>query len=55
MAILEDGATSRIVESGDQLKPGVRIVAIDVGRGVVRIMQDGAPVELRLGGGRKAP
>ncbi len=55
MAILEGGATSRIVEPGDELEPGVRVVAIDVGRGVVRIMQDGAPVELRLGGGRKAP
>ncbi len=52
LAIVEDGTTSHIVEAGDVLSPGVQVVAIDAGRGVVKLMQDGAPIELQLTGGK---
>jgi len=56
LAIVEDGVRSHIVEPGDILGPGVRVVAIDARRGVVELMQDGVPVELRLAAaGGKVP
>ncbi len=55
LAILEDGTRSYVVEAGDELRPGVRVTAIDVSRGIVQLMQGGTPTELRLGGGGKAP
>lgn len=48
LAIVEDGTGSHIVEKGDMLRPGVRVVAIDIERAVVELMQNGAAVELRL-------
>lgn len=55
LAILEDGTRSYVVEAGDELRPGVRVAAIDVSRGIVQLMKDGTPTELRLGRGGKAP
>ncbi len=55
LAILEDGTRSYVVEAGDELRPGVRVTAIDVSRGIVQLMQGGTPTELRLGGGGKSP
>lgn len=55
LAILEDGARSYIVAPGDVPVPGVRVVAIDVGRGVVALVRNGVPQELQLERGGKAP
>lgn len=48
LAIVEDGTGSHIVATGDVLGPGVRVVAIDLQRGAVELLQHGAPVVLRL-------
>lgn len=55
LAILEDGTKSYIVAPGDVLAPGVRVVAIDVGRGVVALIRNGVSQELYLERGGKAP
>jgi len=54
IAILEDGQDSYIVGPGDTVKPGVRVVAIDVRRELVRLDRDGTAVELMLPG-RRSP
>ncbi len=53
--ILEDGQGSYIVGPGDTVKPGVRVVAIDVRREVVRLDRDGTAVELTLPVVRRSP
>lgn len=55
LAIVEEGPRSYVVEVGEVLRPGVRLAAIDARRGVVQLIQDGLPVELRLAEGGKAP
>ena len=46
--ILEDGQGSYIVGPGDTVRPGVRVVAIDVRREAVRLDRDGTPIDLTL-------
>ena len=46
--ILEDSLGSYIVGPGDTVKPGVRVVAIDVRREAVRLVRDGTPIDLTL-------
>lgn len=55
IAILEDGTRSFIVQPGDMLAPGLQVVAVDSGRGVVALLQNGRSQELRLDRGGKAP
>ncbi len=55
LAIVEDGTRSYIVGPGDELRPGVRVTAIDSRQGIVRLIADGLPVELRMIGRGKAP
>ena len=55
LAILEDGQGSYIVGPGDTVKPGVRVVAIDVRREIVRLDRDGTAVELTLPVVRRSP
>jgi len=55
LAILEDGKGSYIVEPGDLLAPGVRVAAIDAAKGIVVLVRDGVPVELRLSTEVKSP
>lgn len=54
-AILEDGQSSYIVSPGDTVKPGIRVVSIDVRREIVRLSRDGTPVDLTLSGLRRSP
>lgn len=46
--ILEDSQGSYIVGPGDTVRPGVRVVAIDVRREAVRLDRDGTPIDLTL-------
>ncbi|HEV2440262.1 MAG TPA: hypothetical protein VGX97_09390 [bacterium] len=54
-AILEDAQSSYIVSPGDTVKPGIRVISIDVRREIVRLNRDGTPVDLTLSGVRKSP
>gem|GEM_PF-1683191 len=51
VAILNDGAASYIVEPGDTVTPGVRIVAIDAENRSVTLASKDQSWQLRLGGG----
>jgi hypothetical protein len=51
LAILNDGTGSYVVEPGDTVTPGVRIVAIDPGNRTVTLTSHDQSWQLRLGGG----
>jgi hypothetical protein len=51
VAILNDGADSYIVEPGDTVTSGVRLVAIDAGNRTVTLASQNQSWQLRLGGG----
>ena len=51
VAILNDGAASYIVEPGDTVTPGVRVVAIDAGNHSVTLASKDQSWQLRLEGG----
>ena len=51
VAILNDGAASYIVEPGDTVTPGVRVVAIDAENLSVTLASKDQSWQLRLGGG----
>jgi len=56
VVILEDSQGSYIVGPGETVKPGIRVVSIDVRREVVRLDRNGTPVELTLlGAVRRSP
>jgi len=48
LAIIEDAQGTHVVGAGDLVGPGVRVVAIDVGRGVVELTAHGVPVDVAL-------
>jgi len=48
LAIIEDAQGAHIVGAGDLVGPGVRVVAIDAGRGVVELNAQGTNLEVPL-------
>ena len=49
LALIEDGGRSFLVTTGDLIRPGLRVVAVDAGRQTVRLEWQGAPLVLSAG------
>jgi hypothetical protein len=46
LAVIEEGGHSYLVAAGEEIRPGLRVVAIDASRQRVRLEWNGVPMDL---------